>query len=230
MRRDRINVEEGMDFNPNSKKPHALQGILKKWIKCNVRLAEAWKKPTNEKSDVPWWYGERALLSVFAGAVWTAGGLVFEEYIVNKKNKKKGGRPRNKYRDREDIYFKIGEHNFVGEAKTLIHELQDMNKLEDINSQINKAESDVKKTRSVDLKGKRLAFVIPCLKIKSADFKESRVTVNEYLEAWLKRVKSDVDYSCCAWVFPKKFRNFRSTKYKGIFPGAIIFIKEVDRL
>lgn len=91
---------------------HILKSILNSWITNNVRLADAWKG-----KDVPWWYNERALLSVFSGGIWKKGGVVFEEFSTTKTWKSKSGLRREPYQGRQDIYFKLGKHEFIGEAK-----------------------------------------------------------------------------------------------------------------
>jgi hypothetical protein len=44
---------------------HIFRGVLQNWIKANILCAEAWKD-----DDVPWWYNERANLSILAAAAW----------------------------------------------------------------------------------------------------------------------------------------------------------------
>src|SRR5262245_24586038 len=38
-------------------------------------------------SDAPWWYTERALLSLFAGAIWCSKGWAFEEFETTKRQR-----------------------------------------------------------------------------------------------------------------------------------------------
>jgi hypothetical protein len=57
--------------------------------------------------DVPWWYNERASLSLFAGAVWGCHGWVFEEFGIWRKIASKRG---VKYTSgRRDIEFEVGD-------------------------------------------------------------------------------------------------------------------------
>ena len=39
--------------------------------------------------DVPWDYNERALVSIFSGAIWRSGGYAMEEYMDEKRASKK---------------------------------------------------------------------------------------------------------------------------------------------
>src|SRR5579883_2670135 len=86
-----------------------LRPVLKRWIALNKEVASAW-----QGSDVPWWYSERACLSIFAGAVWRGGHIVLEEYSTDKKSSR--GR-RRLYAGRNDIYFRVGSTDYIGEAK-----------------------------------------------------------------------------------------------------------------
>jgi hypothetical protein len=54
------------------------------WITNNKDLVRSWR------GDLPWWYNERASISVLAGAAWGTGGLAFEEYSEDKKARMKG--------------------------------------------------------------------------------------------------------------------------------------------
>jgi hypothetical protein len=64
-----------------------LSPLFKKWQKIILKISRKWIK----ENDVPWWYTERASLSLFSGAIWQSGGYVFEEFSVNReiKNRKK---------------------------------------------------------------------------------------------------------------------------------------------
>src|SRR5689334_19566240 len=83
--------------------------VFEEWVKINTRLANEWA----ELGDAPWWYNERASLSLLAGAVWLCGGTAFEEYAADKKHLGK----RIRYRGRSDIYFFLGGKHYMAEAK-----------------------------------------------------------------------------------------------------------------
>ena len=61
--------------------------------------------------DAPWWYNERALVSVFAGAVRRCGGDAFEEFASDKRRVKETGS------GRIDLWFALGKREFMAEAK-----------------------------------------------------------------------------------------------------------------
>jgi hypothetical protein len=57
-----------------------LRTILRKWISLNERIAQDWRY-----KDVPWWYNERAALSIFSGGIWNSGEFAFEEFSDEKR-------------------------------------------------------------------------------------------------------------------------------------------------
>ena len=92
----------------------SIKPILKEWIKANSEIAKLWQSGP----DAPWWYGERASLSVFAGAIWRVGGYCFEEYSETKKGIKRDTKKHgDSYPGRVDLYFSLPHSEFVAEAK-----------------------------------------------------------------------------------------------------------------
>jgi hypothetical protein len=90
-----------------------LSPVLKTWINLITEIAAVWKS----SKDVPWCNNERSSLSVFAGAVWRAGGLSFEEYSDEKRGiLRKSGKPSKPYQGRVDLYFKFSGIEFISEV------------------------------------------------------------------------------------------------------------------
>src|SRR3972149_2726886 len=87
-----------------------IQSVLKKWQTLNEE--PSWFK----FGDTPWWYNDRESLSVFAGAVWLCGGRVFEEFSTMKVTGSKHGKTSHKS-GRCDIWYSVGEREFIAEAK-----------------------------------------------------------------------------------------------------------------
>lgn len=88
-----------------------LNPVVHKWQK--LMDVDFW----DYKNDAPWWYNERALLSLFAGAVWKCkDGWAFEEFATDKWKATKGGN-KKKRKSRGDIMFGIEKRDFVAEAK-----------------------------------------------------------------------------------------------------------------
>jgi hypothetical protein len=80
--------------------------ILKNWCKTIIRWCEqmGW-------DDVPWWYGERSSLGLFALAAWVAGAVPLEEYSTEK------GKGRGRWPGRGDLLLQIKERDYIIEAK-----------------------------------------------------------------------------------------------------------------
>jgi hypothetical protein len=91
-----------------------LRPALKMWIHLNKLMFASWR----DEGDVPWWYNERASLSVLSGAVWRSGGEAFEEYSDYKRGiSRRTGRFSKEYAGRIDFYFNVNDREFKGEAK-----------------------------------------------------------------------------------------------------------------
>jgi len=92
--------------------------VLRKWMHL-MEDADWWK--WEKLPDAPWWYNERALLSLFAGAIWRCKGWAFEEFAVTKRQKPRGrGRQqKDSLRARGDLEFwwPASDIYFISEAK-----------------------------------------------------------------------------------------------------------------
>ncbi len=95
-----------------------LRPALRTWLRL-MEDADWWR--WEPKADAPWWYGERGLLSQFAGAIWRSGGRAIEEYATAKRERVGGRRfrQRNRAGARGDLEFwwPTSDISFVGEAK-----------------------------------------------------------------------------------------------------------------
>ncbi|MEE4687915.1 hypothetical protein V2K59_24060 [Pseudomonas alliivorans] len=97
-----------------------LEILLAAWIKAVVRYTSA-----NER-DNPWWYNERASLSVLAGAAWTVKGWsALEEYSTLKRHRTlepgvDSGSLRN---GRCDLYVQSPDTTFAIEAKQTVQSI-----------------------------------------------------------------------------------------------------------
>lgn len=85
-----------------------LRPVLAEWINQHRRIGLQWE----HVGDAPWWYNERANISIFAGAVWLCGGYAFEEFAQTKRGEKH--RPFN---GRVDLEFTVSTHTFKAEFK-----------------------------------------------------------------------------------------------------------------
>ena len=89
-----------------------LEAVLWAWVE--LMGDRSW---WNEDEDAPWWYNERAILSLFAGAVWKSKGWAFEEYSTSKKFVTYRGRGAKAYSGRGDLAFWAKDSYYALEAK-----------------------------------------------------------------------------------------------------------------
>ncbi len=189
--------------------------ILDRWVETNIRVAKSWLP------YVPWWYNERALLSLFAASVWRADAIAFEEFSTEKRHPKKIKTDSPYAAGRQDLYIEIGRHMFICEAKICWSgmTLASMQPHAHIDDMLDKACSDVRRARASD--GERrlgIVFAQPCIRAAKSKFMEERIGT------WLKEIRK-VEYSCCAWVFPSKGRYAEGGP--DLLPGVAVFVREV---
>lgn len=203
-------MSSGIKTNKNLK---LLERPLAEWIRLNRTLGRRWM---HYASDCPWWYNERALLSVFVGAVWRTGNAALEEYSEYKRSKTKHTA------GRIDLWFSTGNHEFWVEAKACEVPITRISKqAETIKEVMAQAKEDVCRLKP-DGYTRRLAmtFVAPYL-------------TKGHEEKFADRISEFIDLVKCtrpdamAWVFP----NLKKLpKYKNwVSPGIMVLIKEVKR-
>lgn len=97
-----------------------LENLLNAWVKAIVRYTTA------NKHDNPWWYNERASLSVLAGAAWTLKNwLALEEFSTLKRHRTlepgvDSGSLRN---GRCDLFVQSPNTSFAIEAKQTVQSI-----------------------------------------------------------------------------------------------------------
>lgn len=199
-----------------------LKDILKKWMILNREIARSWLA---KDRDVPWWYNERAALSIFAGAVWKAGknNCVLEEYSEDKRRISKRGKIADKkYRGRGDCYFNVGKDDFIAEAKICFPGINTGNlpKVEDqVRKGIEKACKDIKKSKPYGQR--RLAFLFVCPKTKD------KKLIGERIRNFVEKIKKKGEWDAMAWIFPDFARTVKDRDTKKYYPGIVLLIKEV---
>lgn len=196
----------------------SLNRVLDKWIEANSSIVKSW----SAARDVPWWYNERASLSILAGAAFMAGGLAFEEFISDKRKTGKRKRKSNPYMGRTDIYLKLGKSEFIGEAKQCWSgaTAKSSNPMTYIKKKLSAACADIRRTKPFGQRRLGILFAMPYIKTNSID------DINERITSWVDMVK-DVDCSCCAWVFPAEARYAQYGCEENLCPGAALLIREI---
>jgi hypothetical protein len=85
----------------------ALRPLLETWTTLVKRYAE------QVEDDIPYWYNERANVSLLAGAAWTRGALALEEYSEEKFSSEEP----DGWKGRADLWVLFRGRNYVFEAK-----------------------------------------------------------------------------------------------------------------
>jgi len=190
-----------------------LARTLESWIGTTTRIAKAW-----QPDDAPWWYNERALLSIFAGAVWLARGIAFEEFRAEKRVP--GKRTRALYLGRQDLFIQIGKNVFLAESKVVWSAASASSAQPNvtIGKALDQVCEEVRRTPSDGDRRLGIVFARPYVRWKHQE------SIDYHIERWLEKARQ-VEYSCCAWVFPAESRVFGNELH--ILPGMAVFIREV---
>lgn len=191
-----------------------LEEVLWEWTVTQQRSFRVW-----EREDAPWWYGERASISVLAGAIWRSGGIALEEYSVEKAKSAIGSHKDIKS-GRNDLYFHVGGADFILEAKSYWPNLRSNDMYTGLENALQKAANDVKKVKQ-NYGARRMAavFIGPQIPAEHANKANDRIHV-------LLDALNEVDGAARAWVFPEGTDNLVSGR--GLYyPGAAIVIQEV---
>lgn len=97
-----------------------LEILLSAWIKAILRYTTA------NEYDNPWWYNERASLSVLAGAAWTLKNWhALEEFSTKKRHRtlEPGIDSGSLRHGRCDLYVQSPSSNFAIEAKQTVQSI-----------------------------------------------------------------------------------------------------------
>ncbi len=194
---------------------HNIQPIFQKWQLINNRITSEWVK----NADVPWWYNERASLSLFAGAVWLSGGYVFEEFAVNREivNKKKHFYNRG----RCDIEFSISGNYYFGEAKQCWPTFGRTKEysIREVIVKTLKAQVEVSQVKEKGYEGIGIIFISP--RIPYINKENTGLLMEQFITELIELRKISL-----AWIFPKMAQERRPSKghinYRYIFPGTIV--------
>ncbi len=192
--------------------------ILTSYLNLNERLTIDWAK----EQTFPWWFNERASMSILAGAIWKVGGVAFEEFSDEKSFVKKYGR-RKKYRGRTDLSFSHGRHKFVAEAKICFVDAlpKRYDPRKKILESLQEASQDVSKVRPYGAQRVGIVFVSPRFPICS------ETQLGGYIKDWINVLRK-IPYSAAAWTFPAGARTTSQWNKWRMFPGTAIVVKKVD--
>jgi hypothetical protein len=196
-----------------------LRGVLCEWQNLNEN--PIWRKIP----DLPWWYNERAVLSQFAGAVWRhRHGWVFEEYSTwrywSQKKRQTG---------RGDVWFRINNHDYVGEAKQcwpiLSGKASSVRRpIEDMLDRASREAAQIMTPGYGEL-GLAIVFAAPAIIDSKLRY------LGSYLIDAIDEVEK-IENVSSAWVFPEYAENVRLTvkhsSCRYIFPGTWLLLRPVE--
>jgi len=195
-----------------------LQSVLGEWISVTEELAANW----SDKNDVPWWYNERANLSVLAGGVWRSGGCAFEEFSETKRRAAKAnGRFKGSYPGRVDLYFstKSGEEfNLESKACESGALKAKHNPQPRIDMALQAACKDIRILKPNGTRKLGAVFVKPYIENRPSQ------DLHKIFTGWIGKLEG-FDCDAKAWVFPKNFSCGKSERW--ICPGVVLLIREI---
>jgi len=196
----------------------SLHPVLKKW--CHL-METRWPDWVN--NDAPWWYNERASLSVFAGAVWQSNGLAFEEHSARK------GVGRHDHAGRSDIWFRVGTTAFAGEAKQCWTKVFHTQKaVQRVIDHLESAKQDAHSVASSAIPSKgamRIGLVFAAVQVPKRRASESETMIENFLR--LLRLQRELHGSAIAWSFPASRRRLRDDYYGYYYPGCVLVIRRL---
>jgi hypothetical protein len=168
--------------------------------------------------DAPYYYNERANVSVLAGAAWRSGWVALEEF-----QSEKGYRNKAKTNGRTDLYFANESDEELIEAKFQWICLGSDNLERMVRETMELATSDAKRTRanSTDVKAIGVGF-FPVYK------KDSKIEDRDELIEQTIIEFGEQDYHAMGWCFPPEMRDHVSETKGNLLPGVIMLAKNID--
>lgn len=197
------------------------KGLLLKWIKTTDRIVNSWG--LESEPDFPWWYNERASLSVFAGAVWSADGIAFEEFSSKRDRPRKVSTkiadPRTA---RIDLRFSWQGEEFIAETKQSWPSVGSgaTTAKTQIQQQLDKAAAEVKEVAEDYDRRLAVVFAGPWFPWRQ------RKDVHGRFLHW-KEAFNSVDCDGKAFYWLEDFERTKDSKENNLYPAAAVFIRQV---
>lgn len=164
-----------------------------------------------EEKDLPYWYDERTNGGFLAGAVWSLGGSVLEEFPVDRDSGS------DKSKGRCDFWIGIDSLMCYLEAKK-IPSYRAEETIAQIEDALNKAKAQLEQIKDCKV-GIAICFVVPQLKepiTKSSAQEEARRIFNGIEE------KFNTENNIVATYFSPDNAQFEDLKYGGYYPGVAL--------
>lgn len=191
--------------------------VFKKWIELNEKYCRVshWK-------DIPWGYIERASVSVFAAACWSAGCIALEEYSELKKARGSRKQKSKLGPGRCDLFVGFKNKGYICEAKMIRPSLASGNWAEQVDSGLEAAQDAVRDTNAPNRENK-LGMLIVAPTVPRNRLDKAEKLIEGFIE-FLRR-REDI---CSVWFFPKNraIREFAwSNEKERTYPGTALLIK-----
>lgn len=204
--------------------------LLKEWTNVVRSYCEF-----DQFDDNPWWYNERANLSLLAAAAWRLNGWqALEEFSTTKRGVVPHAKidSRKNVNGRCDLYVSHASTSFAVEAKQAWQSLSGRARTDNITPTMGLARLDAGNLTS-DQADHRLAvvFAVPfiplkqvCIGGRKGNRKLDHAEVRRLFDAWV--VSLDLTgYDAHALVYLDRFDAFVSEKYHRVYPGVVLLVK-----
>ncbi len=191
--------------------------VFKKWIELNRKYCRE-----SHWNDIPWGYIERASVSVFAAACWSAGCIALEEYSELKAARGSRTGENRLAPGRCDLFVGFKNKAYIFEAKMIRPSLASSNWMDQVDSGLEAAQEAVRKTHAPNRENKLgMLIVAPTIS------RNRRHKANELIGGLVEFLRNREDI-CSAWFFPKhdKIRRFAwRNEMERTYPGTAVLIK-----
>lgn len=195
-----------------------LKPVLKKW--CGLNRVYINKTAR----DCPWWYNERASISILAAAAWESGYPALEEFSTEKRKTKRNGHEPG----RCDLMIRVGSQDFQFEAKQVRARLGNKRKKDDIKiiwesieDSLNQARRDAGRLDSKGVTRLGVLFVSPIIPVGQSLGLDDRL---DNLIELLKKKKKRKELDGISWFFANDRESFEDEDR--VYPGVLLLIKE----
>jgi hypothetical protein len=214
-----------------------LKPALIAWAKRNIDFCNTMVPTVNA---VPYYYNERANISLLAAGAWSAtpGLIALEEYVEAKRRSSRG---RAYYRGRHDLYISGKEQESdecVLEFKQIwlrLRTTDDLGALSRRSLFSIKLEEAIKDAKAADYAPEAAVGGVFCTfkMAKDGDWSGRRRAQITALREWVREMKvADTDVDVLAACFPKAARDFidteRGSKTLWYWPGVILALKTAE--
>ena len=198
-----------------------LKPVLEKWCDLNRDFY------SEVKDDCPWWYNERASISILAAAAWQAEGCyALEEFSIRKGRKRAFSERLRERPGRCDLKIWIRpKQEYAFEAKQAWCRLDERialkRKSDGILTNLAKAKGDARRLKTRMGRRFGVCFISPRIPAKESDNLGAR------LDQLLNLLEDKQQHDAIAWFFGDDHSALEDKRTGLLYPGTILLLKEV---